>query len=74
MKISLVLYNMAEKINNYFNTFNEDILKGSTGVEKEKKVIKKHYWIDILEGIYGISDDYVDVEWKIQMVEDDLNT
>ena len=68
------MYNMAEKINNYFNTFNGDILKGSTGVEKEKKVIKKHYWIDILEGIYGISDDYVDVEWKIQMVEDDLNT
>lgn len=68
------MHDMAEKIDNYFNDFNEDILKGSTGVEKEKKVIKKHYWIYILEGIYGISDDYVDVEWKIQMVEDDLDS
>lgn len=68
------MYNMAEKIDNYFNDFNENILKGSTGVGKEKKVIKKHYWIDILEGIYEISDDYVDVAWKIQMVEDDLDS
>jgi len=60
------MYNMSKKIYDYFNDFNDRVLQGSTGEEKEKKVIKKHYWIDILEGIYDISDEYVNIQWKIK--------
>ena len=60
------MYEMSSRIYEYLNKFNEEILNGTTGEDKEKKVIKKHYWIDMLEGIYDISDDYVNVQWKIE--------
>lgn len=62
---------MSVRIYEYFNEFNEDKLKGYSGEVREKKVIKKHYWIDMLNGIYNISDDYIDVEWNIE-AEDQL--
>ena len=60
------MYEISSKIYEYLNKFNEETLKGTTGEDKEKKVIREHYWIDMLEGIYNISDDYVNVQWKIE--------
>jgi len=57
---------ISSRIYEYLNKFNEETLKGIVGENKEKKVIKNHYWIDMLEGIYNISDDYVNVQWKIE--------
>lgn len=67
------MYEISLRIYNYFNKFNEDTLKGITGEDKEKRVIKEHYWIDMLEGIYDISDDYVNLQWKIETVNADAS-
>jgi len=65
------MYEISSRIYAYLNKFNEETLKGTTGEDKEKKVIKEHYWIDMLEGIYDISDDYVNVQWKIEATDID---
>jgi hypothetical protein len=62
---------MSVRIYEYFNEFNENILNGYSGEKKQKKVIRNHYWIDMLNGIYDISNDYVEVEWNID-IEDQL--
>lgn len=62
---------ISSRLNDYFNKFNEETLKGATGEDKEKEVIKHHYWIDMLEGIYDISDDYVNLQWKIEAADAD---
>lgn len=67
------MYEISQRIYDYFNKFNEDTLKGITGEDKEKRVIKEHYWIDMLEGIYDISDDYVNLQWKIETVNADAS-
>jgi hypothetical protein len=66
------MYEISSRIYEYFNKFNEETLNGITGEDKEKEVIKQHYWIDMLEGIYDISDDYVNVQWKVEGI--DINT
>lgn len=63
------MYEISLRIYNYLNKFNEEALKGVTGEEKEKKVIKEHYWIDMLAGIYNISEDYVNLQWKIEAAD-----
>lgn len=65
------MYEISSGINIYFDKFNEEKLMGVTGEEKEKKVIKEHYWIDMLEGIYDISDDYVNLQWKTEATDVD---
>ncbi|MFW2489083.1 hypothetical protein ACN077_10950 [Clostridium chromiireducens] len=60
------MHEISSKLYEYFNDFNEKTLNGVTGEAKEKKVIKEHYWIDMLEGIYDISDSYVNLQWKIE--------
>lgn len=62
---------MSVRIYEYFNEFNNNVLNGYTGESKEKRVIKKHYWIDMLNGIHHISNDYIDVNWNIE-AEDQL--
>jgi hypothetical protein len=63
------MYEISSRIYEYLNKFNEETLKGVTGENKEKKVIKEHYWIDMLAGIYNISEDYVNLQWKVEVAE-----
>ena len=63
------MYEISSRIYEYLNKFNEETLKGVTGEDKEKNVIKEHYWIDMLEGIYNISEEYVNLQWKVEMVD-----
>jgi len=63
------MYEISSRIYEYLNKFNEETLKGATGDDKEKKVIKEHYWIDMLAGIYNISEDYVNLQWKVEVAE-----
>ena len=63
------MYEISSRIYEYLNKFNEETLKGATGEDKEKKVIKEHYWIDMLAGIYNISEDYVNLQWKVEVAE-----
>ncbi|MDO5517163.1 MAG: hypothetical protein Q4F66_06375 [Clostridium sp.] len=59
---------MSKKIYDYFNEFNAEKLKGCQSEEKEKKIVRHNYWIDMLNGIYDISDDYTDIQWNIESV------
>ena len=63
------MYEISSRIYEYLNKFNEETLKGATGDDKEKKVIKEHYWIDMLAGIYNISEEYVNLQWKVEVAE-----
>lgn len=65
------MYDMSKRLYVYFNDFNKNELNNIEGEEKEKKIIKKHYWIDMLEGIYDISNDYADIQWNI-VLDDDM--
>ncbi|HCW54652.1 MAG TPA: hypothetical protein DG753_13170 [Clostridium sp.] len=60
---------MSKKIYDYFNEFEAEKLKGCSDKDKEKKIIKNNYWIDMLNGIYCISDDYADMQWNIESAE-----
>lgn len=66
------MYEISSKIYEYFNNFNEETLKGITGEERESKVIKENYWVDMLQGIYEISNYYVNVEWKIEVSSEEI--
>jgi hypothetical protein len=66
------MYEISSRIYECFNKFNEENLKGITGEAKEKTVIKEHYWVDMLEGIYNISNDYVNVQWKIENQDEEI--
>lgn len=63
------MYKISSRIYEYFNKFNEETLKGVRGEEKEKIIIKDYYWIDMLDGIYDISNDYADFQWKIEAAD-----
>jgi hypothetical protein len=62
------MHEISSRIDDYLNKFNEETLKGVTGEDKEKKVIKENYWIDMLAGIYDISEDYVNLQWELEVV------
>lgn len=66
------MYEISLKIDEYFNKFNEETLKKITGEEKENKVIKEHYWVDMLQGIYDINIDYANVQWKIEASSEEI--
>lgn|GEM_PF-1057384 len=66
------MYEISSRIYESFNKFNEENLKGITGEEKEKKVIKEHYWVDMLQSIYDISNDYINVQWKIEAQTEEI--
>lgn len=67
LKCFEAMEDMANKIYEYFNEFNSDKLKGCQGKDKEKKIVTHNYWIDMLNGIYDISDDYADIQWNIEV-------
>ena len=60
------MYEISLRIYESSNKFNEETLKGITGEEKEKKIIKEHYWIDMLSNIYNIGEDYVNLQWRVE--------
>ena len=66
------MYEISSRIYEYFNKFNGETLKAIKGEEKEKKVIKEHYWLDMLQGIYDISNDYANIQWKIEAPTEEI--
>ncbi|MBW6410829.1 hypothetical protein [Clostridium weizhouense] len=56
---------LTKKVNSYFEEFNSQKLLNVTGEQREKEIIKNHYWIDMLEGIYNINNDYTNIEFNV---------
>lgn len=66
------MHEISSRIYESFNKFNEENLKGIKGEEKEKIVIKEHYWVDMLQNIYDISNEYINVQWKIEAQTEEI--
>lgn len=58
-----VMKNISLNINKIFKDFNEVILAKVEGKEKEAVVVKKKYWIDILNKINNANKEYTDYDF-----------
>ncbi len=59
------IYALESEKSSYYNEFCENKLNGAAQDKKKEMIIKKHYWIDILEGYNDINKKYIDYEFKI---------
>lgn len=62
------IVNMRElsgRLNEFYNDFYENKIDNLVGKEKEKKIINKGYWIDMLENINAISEEYLEFDFSI---------
>jgi len=57
--------NLAMEIDSYYKEFYSAKLDGATDKDKMDKIIKKYYWIDILEGMNEINGKYINMDFKI---------
>ena len=57
--------NLAMEIDAYYKEFYSTKLNGAIDEDKKNKIIKKYYWIDMLEGMNGINEKYINIEFKI---------
>ncbi|MGL4772688.1 MAG: hypothetical protein ACRC2K_03895 [Clostridium sp.] len=59
-----VLLDLAENLESFYDEFGIKVLHSVKDEDKEKKIIKEHYWIDILENIDKLSAEYRDYEFQ----------
>lgn len=62
-------YKMKElsmDICDYYNNFCKSKLDGATDDDKKDKIIKKVYWVDMLEGMNTVKEKYNDIDFSIQ--------
>lgn len=57
---------LSMEINNFYKDFCENQLKISSDEDKKDKIIKKFYWIDVLEGMNKINGKYSDTDFLIK--------
>ncbi|NFG24266.1 hypothetical protein FDF11_08895 [Clostridium botulinum] len=65
----VIMQELSRKIYTYFEEFNSGKLSNFTGIDREKKIIMNNYWIDMLQGIYDISDEYSNIQWSVSDIE-----
>ncbi|NFA44343.1 UNVERIFIED_ORG: hypothetical protein B2H98_07300 [Clostridium botulinum] len=65
----VIMQELSRKIYTYFEEFNSEKLSNFTGIDREKKIIMNNYWIDMLQGIYDISDEYSNIQWSVSDIE-----
>ncbi|MBU6136518.1 hypothetical protein [Clostridium tertium] len=58
--------NMATQLDEFYKKFNENKFKNVDQEKKELLTIKKDYWMDVLEGINSIMDQYLNYEFAIK--------
>ena len=56
---------LSDKINTYYTNFYDEHLSDVEDEERSKKIIKEYYWIDILEGIHAINEEYKDYDFNL---------
>ena len=61
------LRSIALDLNNYFNSFYEENCNVPED-KKEKTMISKNYWIDILQGIHEVNDKYVEYSFTYENI------
>lgn len=58
------MYELSKKLYDYFNNYSEMNFKDLSQEEKEKKIIKNHLWLDMLNNIYDIGNNYIEIQWN----------
>lgn len=58
--------NMATQLDEFYKEFNENKFINVDQEKKELLTIKKDYWMDVLEGINSIMDQYLNYEFAIK--------
>ncbi|WP_244834620.1 hypothetical protein [Clostridium sp. BJN0001] len=61
-----VLSKMATELKTYFEDFDNKYLQNIPAEKREKIIINKHYWIDMINGMSNINEKYGNVEWKLK--------
>ena len=56
---------LSDKIDTYYINFYDTHLSDVEGEERSKKIIKEYYWIDILEGLHAINEEYKDYDFNL---------
>ncbi|MGG7178068.1 hypothetical protein ACQPU1_10765 [Clostridium paraputrificum] len=63
LKVFERIKSLAEEINTYYTEFYSMYLRDVVDEERMKKIIKKYYWIDMLEGVNDINEKYIDMNF-----------
>ncbi|MBU5488216.1 hypothetical protein KQI77_08725 [Clostridium sp. MSJ-8] len=63
-KFTEILY-VSDATKEFFEKFSDEHLKGLEGEKRVKSIIKNKYWIDILENLNKIDQQYVDVDFSM---------
>lgn len=61
-----IMKNISKEMDDFFVTFNSKYLESKEGEEKSVEVIKKKYWVDILNGIHKINEKYIDYQFIVE--------
>lgn len=61
-----VLFKMSDELKSYFENFDNANFQNLDPEKKEKTIITKHYWIDMISGICDVNEKYGDVQWKLK--------
>ena len=59
------IYDLECEKTAYYNDFCKEKVNGVMQDKKKDIIIKKHYWMDILQGYNEINKKYVDYEFKV---------
>lgn len=60
------MLNLSKEIDQYYTEFYDKKLNGAIDEQKEKKIIKNYYWIDVLEDLNIMSKKYSDVDFTVK--------
>lgn len=60
------MYNLSTSINEIFTNNIDKKLDGCKGEERVKRLINKYYWIDILEELNKLSEEYSGIDFNIE--------
>lgn len=61
-----VMLEISNKIKDYYNKIFDEKLDNVNEEERLKKIVRKHYWIDILNKLNEVDNKYIDYEFTLE--------
>lgn len=61
-----VMLEVSNEIRDYYNNFLDKKLNNVDEEERLKMIVRKHYWIDILEKLNEVDNKYIDHEFSLE--------
>ena len=60
-----MMLKISDEIKDYYNNFLDDKLRNVNEEDRLKIIVRKHYWIDILEKLNEVDNRYIDYEFSL---------